>query len=348
MRTVHQLLASAVPGDAVTDQAFAWRTVLRYWGHKSDIIAEHVHPALAGQVLSLRRNCLREGDAVVLHYAVWTRALELFLEAPSARILYYHNVTPGALLRDHNPVLAEHCDRARAALPELRGRCSAVIAVSEFNASELRASGMEDVAVVPLLLNLPARPRDRIPQPQPVVVSVGRLAPNKRVEDTIRAFALYQRYRSPGAKLVVVGPYHEFEDYRRALERLGERLGIRGVRFTGRIPHDARDAWYLRASAYICSSIHEGFCAPVIEALANGVPVVARGAGALPETLGDAGILLDDDDPALYAEALHEVISSEATRAELARAAERRLEQLAPTRVADRLRTALAPVLNGA
>jgi glycosyltransferase involved in cell wall biosynthesis len=347
MRPVHQLVASAAPGDAVTDQAFAWRTVLRHWGHKSDVIAEHVHPALIGQVLPLRSAQFRKDDALVLHYAVWTRALERFLDAPSACVLYYHNITPGSLLREHNPVLADHCDRARAALPELRGRCDAVAAVSDFNARELREHGMDEVSVVPLLLNLSARGRDQVDRSEPVVVSVGRLAPNKRIEDALKAFTLYQRYRSPRAKLVVVGPHHEFESYLRSLEALADRLGAQEVLFAGRVPHDERDAWYRRASAYICSSVHEGFCAPVIEALASGVPVVARAAGAVPETLGDAGILLEDGEPALYAEALHEVVSSEATRARLARAAERRLAELSPARVADRLRAALAPVLNG-
>jgi glycosyltransferase involved in cell wall biosynthesis len=273
--------------------------------------------------------------------------LERFLDAPSARVLYYHNITPGSLLREYNPVLADHCDKARAALPELRGRCDAVVAVSDFNARELRDHGLDDVSVVPLLLNISTRERDQVDRSEPVVVSVGRLAPNKRIEDALKAFALYQRYRAPRAKLVVVGPHHEFEGYLRSLEGLADRLGARNVLFTGRVPHDERDAWYRRAGAYICSSVHEGFCAPVIEALACGVPVVARAAGAVPETLGDAGILLDDEDPALYAEALHEVVSSEATRARLARGAERRLSELAPARVADRLEAALAPVLNG-
>jgi len=311
------------------------------------VIGEHVHPALAGQVFELRATRFRASETLVFHYAVWTRALERFLNAPSTRVLLYHNITPGDLLRDYNPVLADHCDRARAAMPRLRGQCAAVIADSEFNATELRANGMDDVSVVPLLLNLSARRTDERPPSDPVVLSVGRLAPNKRIEDMLKAFTLYQRYRSPEASLLLVGPYHEFEGYQRALERLAERLGARSVRFTGRLPREERDAWYRRASAYICSSIHEGFCAPVIEALANGVPVVARAAGAVPETLGGAGIVLDDDDPAVYAEALCEVISSQSTRAQLARAAERRLVELSPARVADHMQRALAPVLNG-
>jgi glycosyltransferase involved in cell wall biosynthesis len=326
MRPVHQLLASAVPGDAVTDQALAWRTVLRWWGHKSEMYAEHVHPALAGQVRSVARSRLLERDTVVLHYAVWTHALERFFDAPGPRVLCYHNITPGELLREHNPALADLCDRARAALPRFRGQCAAVVADSEFNAQDLKASGVEGAVTVPLM-SLPTQVRRLDGGPGPVILSVGRLAPNKRVEDTLRAFALYQRYRSDQPTLVHVGPYHEFDGYRRELEKLARRLGARNVRFTGRVSRDERDAWYRRADAYICSSIHEGFCAPVIEAIANGVPVVARAAGAVPETLGGAGIVLDSDDPA--------------------RAAERRLKELAPASVARRLRTALEPVVNG-
>lgn len=347
MRTVHQLLASAVPGDAVTDQAFAWRTTLRSWGCRSEIVAEHVHPALIGQVHSLWHVRFPHDVAVVLHYSVWSNALERFLETGGPRVLCYHNVTPGHLLRGHNPALAHLCDEARASLPRLRGQCAAVIADSAFNAAELAEVGIEHAVTVPLLLNLPSPPPER-ERGGPVVLSVGRLAPNKRLEDTLNAFALYQRHHAPHASLVHVGPYQEFDAYHRQLERLAERLGVRNVQFTGRVSREERDAWYRRASAYVCASVHEGFCAPLVEALANGVPVVARGAGAVPETLGSAGLVLDDDEPAVYAEGIREVVSSSATRAVLARAAHRRLAELSPSVVARRLRTALAPVLSGA
>ena len=92
-------------------------------------------------------------------------------------------------------------------------------------------------------------------------------------------------------------------------------------------------------------SVHEGFCAPLVEALAHGVPVVARGAGAVPETLQGAGLVLDGDDLALVAEALHELVSSEETRRAFAAVAEERLAELRPDAVAPRIRAALTPLL---
>ena len=132
---------------------------------------------------------------------------------------------------------------------------------------------------------------------------------------------------------MIVGSELGFENYRAALDVLVARIGVRRVLFTGPISSEARDAWYRRADVYLSMSVHEGFCAPLIEALAHGVPVVARAAGAVPETLGGAGVLLDGGDLPLVSEALDELASSPSTRAALydgRRAAARRPETVRP------------------
>ena len=150
--------------------------------------------------------------------------------------------------------------------------------------------------MVPLLLELPTEAPRRDPSPEPVVLTVGRIVPNKRLEDVVKAFTLYQRHHAPEASLVIVGSDLGFENYRQALHVLIARTGARNVHFTGKISAEARNALYLRADVYLSMSAHEGFCAPLIEALAHGVPVVARSAGAVPETLGGAGLVLDGAD----------------------------------------------------
>jgi glycosyltransferase involved in cell wall biosynthesis len=177
------------------------------------------------------------------------------------------------------------------------------------------------------------------------VLTVGRIVPNKRLEDVIKGFTLYQRHHAPAASLVIVGSDVGFERYRHALTGLVTRIGARNVSFTGPISSQARDAWYRRADVYVSMSVHEGFCAPLIEALAHGVPVVARGAGAVPETLGGAGLVVDGADLPLVAEALHELASSPSTRSALFDAADRRLSELKPDVLAPRVRSALASLL---
>lgn len=341
---VRQLLAAAAPGDAVTGQALAWARLLGDWGHPCEIVAEHVHPDLAGRV---RR--LAEVDDVagplILHYSIWSAVVPAALRADGPLAVCYHNVTPGHLLRAYNPALADDCDRARGALHRLAGHADVLIADSSFNAHELLLAGMVGTAVIPLVLDLPAPPPARLPAAgPPSVVSVGRIVPNKRLEDVIRVFALYQREHAPDATLTLVGGAGGFEGYRDALAGLAGRIGADGVLLTGWVPEDGLRAAYAGAHAYLCMSEHEGFCAPLVEAMAHGVPVVARDAGAVRETVGRAGLVVEHDLP-LAAEALHEVIASEATRRGLAAAAARRLEDLDPGVVGGHLRTTLAPIL---
>jgi glycosyltransferase involved in cell wall biosynthesis len=195
------------------------------------------------------------------------------------------------------------------------------------------------------MVDLPPEVPRRESNPEPVVLTVGRIVPNKRLEDVIKAFALYQRHRAPEACLVIVGSDSGFENYRRALELLVAQVGAEDVVFTGPIPADDRDAWYERADVFLSMSVHEGFCLPLIEALAHGVPVVAREAGAIPETLGGAGLVVDGANLPLVAEALHELASSPSTRELLFDAADSRLRELRPETLAAQLRSALGPLL---
>ena len=347
MTAIHQLLPAAAPHDAITGQAFGWRELLREWGYESEIVAEGVHPELFDSVHRLNRagRRLLNGGSVLLRYALWSATAEVALQARGPTALCYHNITPGDLVREFNPGLAELCDRGRAALVDFSGHLDALIADSTFNAEELREAGVGEAAVVPLLLELPTEVPRRTPNREPVVVTVGRIVPNKRLEDTIKAFTLYQRRHAPNASLVIVGSDVGFEGYRAALEILAARLGTRQVFFTGPISSQARDAWYRRADVYLTMSVHEGFCAPLIESLAHGAPVVARAAGAVPETLGSAGIVVEDADFPLVSEALHELATSEPTRAALYDAADERLADLQPAALAPRIKAALVPVL---
>src|SRR4029079_16606049 len=127
------------------------------------------------------------------------------------------------------------------------------IAVSSFNAADLRRAGIEDVVVVPLLLDLPAEPAPlRDPASRPLLLTVGRVVPNKRLEDVIKVFALYRRHRASSARLTVVGTDEGFPGYRERLELLARSLAYGAVRFTGRVSSAKRDDWYDKASVYLC------------------------------------------------------------------------------------------------
>lgn len=342
------MVAAAAPGDAVSGQALAWRAVLREAGVEGGIYAQHVHPQMAGEVETLDRLPRDPADARLLRYSIWSDAAERAVDHPRERVaLLYHNITPGRLLAAWSPGLADLCDTGRERLPSLADRVATTLADSQYNAAELRAHGFPEPTVVPLLLDLQAPPpsRERV---DPVVLFVGRVVPSKRLEDAVRAVAILRRHLSPAARLDIVGSADGFEGYRDALAGFAGRLGARdGVRLLGRVSAAERDRAYAESGAYLSMSAHEGFCAPLLEALAKGLTVVARGAGAVPETLAGAGLVLPDDDPdpALAAEALYRVLEDAGLRRALAERARARLAEVSPERTVRRILAALAPLL---
>ena len=354
MKAVHQAAPAVLPGDAVTNQLVKWSAMLERAGFRSEIVCEHVHPELPREVRKKVHRLDKDGRAildeggVILHYAIAGEVTDAALEAPGPLALCYHNITPPDLLRGWNPTIADLCDQARHGLSRLRRRqFEVVVAPSEFNAEELRRAGVGEPTIVPYLLDIRSEPRPTTNgAPRPVILHVGRMVPNKRIDDVIKVFTLYQRHRRPDASLVLVGPDDSFVEYRKAVETLVAELGTKNVEWTGRVSDERRDAYYRRASAYLSMSVHEGFGIPLLEALAHGVPVVARDAGAVRETLAGAGIVLDNgDDLALYAEALHEVVSSLATRSALQAAGAARVAELTPAAVSRQLLAALEPLL---
>jgi L-malate glycosyltransferase len=90
-------------------------------------------------------------------------------------------------------------------------------------------------------------------------------------------------------------------------------------------------AYLRRADLFVTATEHEGLCVPLLEAMAFDVPVVARNYAAVPDTLGNAGLLLPrDSGPLLLAEGMVELLSNQPLRSELVSRGRRRLADFDP------------------
>jgi glycosyltransferase involved in cell wall biosynthesis len=117
------------------------------------------------------------------------------------------------------------------------------------------------------------------------------------------------------------------------------------VRFVGSVSDRDLATLYRGASVYLSMSDHEGFGIPPVEAMAMGIPVVVKGVGALPETVGEGGLVLPSDaSPALAAEAIAEVRSNEELRLDLIGRGFRQVERLIAATSGDRVRDLLLGV----
>ncbi len=156
---------------------------------------------------------------------------------------------------------------------------------------------------------------------------IGRIIPNKKVEDVIRVFHHYQRHFNPDSRLFIVGEYRGFERYVSALQGLVAGLGTRDVHFSGHVPLAEVVSYAKLAHLYLHMSEHEGFCAPVVESFHLGIPVVAFDAGAVGETMNGGGVLVREKDPLRMAGLCHEILSRPALRAAILAGQERALEK---------------------
>jgi L-malate glycosyltransferase len=317
---IDQVLVSASYGDAITLEALKVRELLRQAG-PSEIYARYIDPLLADDVHPLdryeRRRLRSPTDLVVLHASIGDDDVFTFLNDRRERIaLVYHNISPWNCFVHYDSELAYRLRSGREQLTRLRDRVVLAVAVSAFNASELESLGFPRVPVSPLILDLdglasgepdPTTERDLATIDGPLALFVGQLLPHKRPDLLVAAHHVLSTYLQPEAHLALVGAFR-LPGYVAAVRAFVHDLNLSTVHMTGRVSRDQLVAYYRRADLFVTASEHEGFCVPLLEAMAFDVPVIAAASGAIPETLDGAGVLVPAGDVMLLAEAAYAVL----------------------------------------
>lgn len=351
LRAVHQFHPTIAYGDAVGNDCLELQGLLWRCGVRSELFAEDARPEVRAFVRGWRD--LREEplDAAVLlvHVSMGNETLDEVGALPVPKAVVYHNITPARFFEgvsDHNRHYAE---LGRAQVARLATRVELGIGDSEYNRRELVAAGYARTAVVPIAIDWSAY--DVAPDPAVLarlrsggtaIVAMGQLLPQKAIHDVIAAFAAY-RAQDRGARLYLVGSGAMSGDYGRRLHDDVARLGLAdAVTFTGKVGMAAWVAYYQGAAALLTLSEHEGFWVPGLEAMHFGLPIVAHAAGAIPDTVGDAGVLLADKSPDAVAAALERVVSDQALRSSLIAKGRAHLAGFSAEAVERRLREALA------
>ncbi len=356
MRAIHQIVAGYANGDAISNEARALRGLFRAWGYDSQIYSEQkrILPELRGEArdLAAGRGDFQADGVVLLHLSIGSDVNDLFPALPGRKAILYHNITPPEYFRGVQEQTAHLLARGRQQARALAGSATVVLADSGFNAAEIAAMGHAHPQVLPLVLDfslLRARPDRRIlRQYRDGMVNllfVGRCAPNKKIEDLLNAFYYFQRYVQPASRLIHVGSYAGMEQYHALLLTRARELQLKNVELVGAVRQGELNAYYDVARAFLCLSDHEGFCIPLLEAMTHDVPVVAYAAGAVPETLDGAGVLLREKRFDLVAEVLGRVCEDAPLRAALLRGQRERLARYERLDLAADLKRLLAPLL---
>jgi glycosyltransferase involved in cell wall biosynthesis len=340
---VNQWLPAAHTGDAVGDHARALRDLCRRRGDDADIYALAIDADLEGDVLPWSDPASRQGDVTLLHFAIPSPMTQALATLPGTRVLVYHNITPARFFAPFDAGICRLAAAGRAELAAIVDRVDLAVGVSEFNRRELDEMGFPRTSVAPLLVNTgrltsaaPVLPLERLLQDGLVnILFVGRVAPNKKIEDHIRLAEQFKRYVDIYYRFIFVGKYDAVPRYFSAVRALIAEYQMLPERFwfTGPVPDAELATYYRNAHAYVSLSEHEGFCAPLVESMAMDVPVLAYAAAAVPETLGGAGVSFAPKDLEYAAELLGALIYDDPFRDGVIAGQRRRLQDFSLDRL---------------
>jgi glycosyltransferase involved in cell wall biosynthesis len=340
---VNQWLPNAHYGDAMGDNARRVRQLLRQMGHASDIYAIHIEPELAGDVLGFDHPTACRGDVTIFHYGIYSPMTTAFQKLTGRRVLHYHNVTPAAFFKGWDANLFDAATRGREEIPRLAAHVDLALGGSEFNRLELEQMGFTRTSVLRVAVDTSRVTAPvHLPGLEGVLddgltnfLFVGRMVPNKRIEDHIRLAAYYTRYVRGDGRFIFVGRCDLVPQYYAAVRGLISRLGLRRDRvlFTDVVPDEELAIYYQYADVYVSLSEHEGFCVPLVEAMAADVPVLAYAAAAVPETLGGAGVQFAPKDLELAAGLLDELAFNDTLRDQVIAGQRKRLADFGDARL---------------
>jgi glycosyltransferase involved in cell wall biosynthesis len=329
---VDQVIPSLASRDAIGVHTMNLRDGLRAVGIDSDIFYGSVTPDVQHEGRSVTELGRAGRDRWLLYQSsIGSPVYDIFAARAEPKLVNYHNITPAHLLRAWEPNVGYEVALGRTQLARLAPQSRFAVADSAFNESELRTLGYENTAVVPLLIDMHRKSDEADPGLAAMLARqkessggadllfVGKVSPHKAPHDLVKMLSVLRRLYDPAARLHLVGsPLGE--TYEPALRAFIAELGLDdAVNFAGSVSGAELEAYLQAADVFVCASDHEGFCVPLAEAMGHGIPIVAYGVTAVPETVGSAGLLLSDKAPLHFAAAVGRVLSDRALSQHLAR-----------------------------
>ena len=341
-----------VRGDAVSTDVGAMADWLRAAGCEVLLATRFKSSEYAAMPLNQVPRALRDRDDLfIYHHSIsCPEAVALVEKLKCRRVVKYHNVTPPEFFREINPEVARGCAEGLAEFERLAATGVPVWGDSPFNirgllerrpdypASELPPFHQVDelLGVVPDEAAV-----EQFDDWRTNILCVGRLVPSKNVPRAVEAFAEYRKTYDADARLIVVGDAAQSKYCKQVFADIYKAGLEDDVVVTGKISAEQLKAIYLLSQAFLTTSLHEGFCVPIVEAMALRVPVVGLPIAAIPDTAGGTA-LLPENRPEAIAAALHEAVSGPGREAMIRAGFARYRATFANARIAERFGRLLA------
>lgn len=356
MRVIQALPVIAF-GDAIGNHTIALSKVIKDIGYETGIYAEVIDSRLPiGTAIEISNMPeLEEDDVIIYHLSTGSKLNYQLANWKGRKIINYHNITPPYFFSYFNTNAKKNCEIGLNAAKWLADKVDYCIADSAFNEHDLREMGYtQPIDILPIVIpfsdykKLPSKKiLDKYDDGKVNLLFTGRIVPNKKQEDVIKAFYYYKRYYNRDARLFLVGTYTGMESYYQKLQEYVEALELEDVVFTGHVKFDEILAYYKLADVFVCMSEHEGFCVPLVEAMLFDTPIVTYDAGAVADTMQAGGILLKEKEPKYTAGVIDYMIRSKELQAFVLKKQKLRLEELQYEKVANDFKNYLEKFIRG-
>ena len=325
---IYQVMEGLQAGDAVSTIAIRNADLLETLGQPRTILTRFAQEAVRHFTSPRNEIFTDPASGLIFHYWGYNHSTWMLALAQGRKALYYHNITPPHFF-SKNSLYFQNTSKGYEQLAQIVNRFDLLIGDSQFNLDGLAeflhepkpALVIHPIVDVEQILAAPVD-ASKLAQlnvrGQKNILFVGRVARNKRQDLLMRVFDYYQQEIDPQAHLWLVGNDNGDLLYRAELEDL--RLSLQSgaqIHLTGKASDAEVNAYYRSAHVFLSASEHEGFGMPLIEAMAHDIPVIAYASSAVPETMGQAGILIYDWNIERVAELMQFVTQDAPLRARL-------------------------------
>ena len=326
---VIQILSNLNWGDAIGNEVLAMDETLKQHGYDTHIMAITIHESLRNKASDIDFSAIDHEDLVIFHKATGDMLIKAISDLKCRKVMVYHNITPAKYFLPYDRIMTANLWLGRHQLHRFASRMDACWADSSFNAEELIRCGVQEkkTEVLPILFSenetriIPdMETADRLQAVKGTkLLCIGRIAPNKKLEDAIKLYVYYKDSFDKDAILYLVGSWNGLEKYYAKLKGFCVDIGLNDdqVVFAGRVTEEEKEAYLQNTDVLLCMSEHEGFCVPLLEAMKRNLPVLAYAATAVPETLGESELLFAEKEYSAMAKKIANLRTDESFRARI-------------------------------
>lgn len=299
-----QILMGLSYGDGISNCVLSIARMLDELGYVNSIITFGILDKRINDTrileMSIDTPIVLDDDDIIIYHMGGGNAINYIVEhLPYKKILVYQNVTVPEFYRGIDFQAMQLCLWGIYDASKSAGNYLKAITLSKFSKENLIEMGWrpEDVSVLPLInmndavIETNSKMIEQYTDDYVNILFTGRIEPHKKIEDIIKGFCSYQKEFNEKSRLFLVGRAVR-KNYFQTLQDYVQRLNVNNVIFTGHVSNEDLEAYYAIADIFLCMSEHEGFCIPLVEAMKRKIPIVAYSAAAVPDTLGNAGVLV--------------------------------------------------------